>query len=129
MLQEISVAIIAFCMLLITIGIVAILLTLWRAVKALKDLLEEFRNEFKPLAGRIGETVERARQVTEGTLDQVEGFNNSMASVRDKADRLGVLFDVLEEDLEKATLRIFSLVSGLGRFLRTLFRGRPGRDW
>jgi uncharacterized protein YoxC len=126
MLQEISVAVIAFCMLLITIGIVAILLTLWRAVKALKDLLEEFRNEFRPLATRIGETVERARQVTEGTLEQVEGFNASMASVRDKADRLGVLFDVLEEDLEKATLRLFSLVSGLGRFLRTLFRGRPG---
>jgi len=31
---------------------------------------------------------------------------------------------VLEEDLERATIRLFSLLSGIGRFLRNLFTGR-----
>ncbi len=122
MLQEISIAVIALCMLLITTGLVAILFLLWRAMKALKDLLEQFRREFQPLAVRIGETVERARLVAEGTLDEMQELNTSLSSVRDRARRLGVLFEVLEEDLERATLRLFSLFTGLGRFIRTAFR-------
>jgi len=121
-LQEISIAVIAVCMLLITAGLVAILILLLQAIRTLKDLLEQVRREYQPMAARIGEAVERALLVAEGTFDEMQVLKTSLTSVRDRARRLGVLFEVIEEDVEKVTLRFFSLFSGLSRFIRTAFR-------
>ncbi len=120
---QISLVVIALCTLFLTAGVAAILFGIWRAVRSLGKLLKEFTEEFHPLALRIEETVEHARQLTEGVLDQADEFADSVAGVRERAERMGAIFEVLERDLEKATLRLFGLMSGIGRFLRTTIRG------
>ena len=120
---QISLVVIALCTLFLTTGTMAVIYGAWRAVRSLGKLLKEFKEEFQPLALRIEETVEHARQVAEGALDQAEGFADSVAGVRERAERMGAIFEVLEEDLERATLRLFGLMSGVGRFLRTTLRG------
>ena len=121
---QVSLAVIALCALLLTLGTLAVILGAWKAVKALGDLLEEFKQEFKPLAERIEDTVEHARQVAEDALVVADGFSDSVAGVQERAERLGAMLEVLEEDMERATLRLFSLMSGIGRFLRLSVRGR-----
>jgi hypothetical protein len=120
---QISLVVIALCTLFLTAGVAAILFGIWRAVRSLGKLLKQFKEDFEPLALRIEETVEHARLVAEGALDQAEEFADSVAGVRERAERMGAIFEVLEEDLEKATLRLFGLMSGVGRFLRTAIRG------
>ena len=121
---QVSLAVIALCALLLTLGTLAVIFGAWKAVKALGDLLEEFKEEFKPLAERIEDTVEHARQVAEDALVVADGFSDSVAGVQERAERLGAMLEVLEEDMERATLRLFSLMSGIGRFLRLSVRGR-----
>ena len=121
---QVSLAVIALCALLLTLGTLAVIFGAWKAVKALGDLLEEFKEEFKPLAERIEDTVEHARQVAEDALVVADGLSDSVAGVQERAERLGAMLEVLEEDMERATLRLFSLMSGIGRFLRLSVRGR-----
>lgn len=124
---QISLAVIALCTLLLTAGALVVIFGAWRAVKALRKQLEEFKEEFRPMAERVQETVEHARLVAEDVLDTADGFSETLSGVHGRAERMGALFKVLEEDMERATLRLFSFMSGLGRFLRATVRGR-GND-
>jgi uncharacterized protein YoxC len=127
---QISLVVIAVCTLLLTILPLLIAFKVYQMMRAATKVVKEFQEEFKPLAEEIKDLASHATEVADDALYQVEGFTEAVAGVRERAERMGLLAEVLEEDLERFTIRIFSFVSGIGRFLRSLFRKETSNnDW
>ena len=121
---QISLVVIAVCTVLLTLVPLLIAWKFYTLMRVITRIVKDFQQEFQPLAEEIQDLASYAVEVAEGALGEVEGFTDSVAGVRERAARMGALAEVLEEDLERATIRLFSLLSGIGRFLRNLFTGR-----
>lgn len=123
---QISLVVIAVCTVLLTIVPLFIAWKLYQLMRTVVKLVKDFQEEFKPLAEEVKELALHATQIADDALYEVGSFTEAVSGVREKAERMGLLAEVLEEDLEKATIRIFSLFSGLARFLKSIFQ--KGRD-
>ncbi|MFC1500068.1 DUF948 domain-containing protein [Candidatus Zixiibacteriota bacterium] len=119
---QISLVIIAICTVLLTVVPLLIAWQAYRLMRAVTKVAKEFQEEFKPLAEEVKDLASHATEVADSALYEVEGFTEAVAGVRERAERMGLLAEVLEEDLERVTIRIFSFFSGFGRFIKSLFR-------
>lgn len=119
---QISLVVIAVCTLLLTLVPLLIAWKLYQLVRTVTKIVKKFQVEFQPLAEEIKDLAFHATEVAEGALDEVEGFTEAVSGVRQRAERMGLLAEVLEEDLEKATLKIFSLFTGFTKFIKSLFQ-------
>jgi len=112
---------------LLTVVPLLIAWKLYQVMRTVTAVVKDFQEQFQPLADDVKELAERATEVAEDALDQTEGFVEAVAGVRAKAERMGLLAEALEEDLERTTIRIFSGFAALGRFLKSLFRRETDR--
>lgn len=128
---QISLVVIALSTLVLAGFILAILFGMLKGVRRVVRLLEEFRGEFGPLADEVRVTVRQANEVAGRAVEEVEGFTHTVSGVRKRTERLGALVEVLEEDLEKATVRMISLVgavAGLAGKVRRRKGRKAGKD-
>ncbi|MFC1529082.1 DUF948 domain-containing protein [Gemmatimonadota bacterium] len=123
---QISLVIIAVCTLLLTIVPLLIAFQVYRMMRSVTKVVKEFQEDFKPLTEEIKEFASHATEVADNILVEVEGFTEAVAGVRERAERMGLLAEVLEEDLERVTIKMFSFFGGIGRFVKSLFRKDSG---
>ena len=123
---QISLVVIALSTLVLAGFTLALLFGLLQGVRQGVRLLEDFRSEFGPLADEIRTTVRHANEVAGRAVDEVEGFTDSVSGVRRRTERLGALIEILEEDLEKTTVKLVSLVGAVTGLARKV-RGRRDR--
>jgi hypothetical protein len=112
---------------LLTVVPLLIAWKLYQVMRTVTALIKDFREQFQPLADEVKELAGRATEVADDALDQAEGFIETVAGVRERAERMGLLAEVLEEDLERVTIRIFSAFSGMARFITSIFTRNSGR--
>ncbi len=124
---QISLVIIAVCAVLLTIVPLLITLKIYLVMRSVQKVVKEFQEDFKPLTEEIKEFASHATEVADNVLIEVEGFTEAVAGVRERAERMGLLAEVLEEDLERVTIKMFSFFGGIGRFVKSLFRRDSGR--
>lgn len=119
---QISLVVIAVCTVLLTVVPLLIAWKVYQLMRAVTKVVKEFQEEFRPLAEEIKDLASHATEVADDALNEVKGFTEAVAGVRERAERMGLLAEVLEEDLERVTIRIFSFFSGFARFIKSLFR-------
>ena len=119
---QISLVVIAVCCVLLTLVPLLIAWKLYQLVRTVTKIVKDFQKEFRPLADEVKDLALHATEVADDALYEVEGFVEAVSGVRERAERMGLLAEVLEEDLEKATIRIFSFFSGIVRFIKSLFQ-------
>ena len=124
---QISLVVIAVCTVLLTVLPLLIAFKLYQVMRTVTALVKDFREQFQPLADDVKELAGRATEVAEDALDQAESFMEAVSGVRERAERMGLLAEALEEDLERTTIRIFAGVSGVVRFITSLFKRDSGR--
>ncbi|MFO7769203.1 MAG: hypothetical protein R6W82_09670 [bacterium] len=121
---QISLVVIALSTLVLAGFILALLLGLLQGVRQGVRLLQEFREEFGPLAEEMRITLGHANEVAGRAAEEVEGFTETVSGVRRRTERLGALVEVLEEDLEKATVKMVSLVGAVAGLAGSVKRRR-----
>jgi uncharacterized protein YoxC len=127
LIQTISQAVIALSLLTLAIVLCLLLRALYRGIRRLTSLLEEWQQQLRPLIGEVSETVRRANRVADRALDEVEGFTDSVSGIRQRTSRLTALVEILEEQLENSAVRLVSLVGGLASFMRRGKRAQKTR--
>lgn len=126
--QTVSLAVIAVSTLVLAVFVLALLFGIYMGVRRVNGILQDVRDAFGPLAEEMKQTAQHANEVAERLLDEADGFTDSVGGVRRRAERLGALVEVLEEDLENATVKLLAVLGGLAGMMGRAGRTRESRS-
>jgi uncharacterized protein YoxC len=122
MLLTISVTVIAAVMLGLVIFLVPVLLQVRRTAREAEKVLEIVRMQIVPVGHDLTLISSEVNGILQSIHRQVEGVEDSVATVRDATERLREFEEGVLRRFEAPLFALAAVVSGISRGIETFFR-------
>lgn len=125
MSQTVSLAIIAICMLVITVAILGTAIALLIVALAAKKSINKLTSRAQPLISQATETVKTANSIANTVKARTEGIiGKAEDTVDDVSRRIKTTTNIIQESISPPMINIASLVTGVSRGLEVLGQSR-----
>ncbi|MFZ5516324.1 MAG: DUF948 domain-containing protein [Candidatus Zhuqueibacterota bacterium] len=120
MILEISVAIIAFFVVVFVIGLLIVLFQIRRTAIEAEKLLDTTRQHIAPLSHDLAIIFNDVKKIVESIKGQVEKVDEGVSDLREAARRISEFEKMLQEKLEKPIVEFSALFTAIAKLLRSL---------
>ena len=118
MILEISVAIIAFFVIIFVIGALFLFVQIRRTAKEAEKLLDTTRQQVAPLSHDLTIILNDAKKIVSSIQSQVGKVEKGVDELQEVAERFNEFEKMLEERLRQPILEFATLVTAISRALR-----------
>lgn len=121
MMLEISVAIIAFFVVVFVIGLLFVFAQIRRTAKEAEKLMDTTRQQVTPLSHDLAIILNDAKKIVQTIKDQMEKVDQGVTDLKDTAKRISEFEKTLQERLEQPIVEFATLLTAISKALRALF--------
>jgi len=118
MLLEISVAVIAFFVIVFVIGILIVFVQIRRTAKEAEKLLDTTRQQITPLAHDLTIILNEVKKIVQSVQSQMGKVEKGVDELKETAIRISEFEKMLQTKLEQPILEFTTLVAAISRALR-----------
>lgn len=118
MILEISVAVIAFFVVVFVIGLLVVLVQIRRTAKEAEKLLDTSRQQIAPLAHDLTIILNDAKKIVQSVQLQMGKIELGVDHLKETAIRISEFEKMVQEKIEQPILEISTLVTAISRALR-----------
>jgi len=120
MILEISVAIIAFFIVVFVIGLLIVLFQIRRTAIEAEKLLDTTRQHITPLSHDLAIIFNDVKKIVHSIQSQIEKVDEGVSDLREAARRISEFEKMLQEKLEKPIVEFSALFTAIAKLLRSL---------
>jgi len=118
MLLEISVAVIAFFVIVFVIGILIVFVQIRRTAKEAEKLLDTTRQQITPLAHDLTIILNEVKKIVQSVQSQMGKVEKGVDELKETAIRISEFEKMLQTKLAQPILEFTTLVAAISRALR-----------
>jgi len=118
MILEISVAVIAFFIVVFVIGLLIVFVQIRRTAKEAEKLLDTTRQQITPLAHDLTIIFNDVKKIVQSVQAQVGKVEKGVDELKETAMRINEFEKMLQQKLEQPILEFATLVTAISRALR-----------
>lgn len=129
MSEQVSLAIIAICMLVVTVSIVVVAIVLTIVVLRANKSINTLTKRVQPLIAQANETAKTANGVVQVVKTRTEEIMNTAENTVDTvARKVKITTDIVQESISPPLITVASVMTGVSRGLEVLsqMRGKGG---
>lgn len=118
MILEISVAIIAFFIVIFVFGLLVSLVQIRRTAKEAEKLMETTRHQIAPISHDLTIIVNDVKRIVGSVQKQMGMVEHGVSEIKDTIARIDHFEKVVQDRLEQPILEFATLVSAISRILK-----------
>ncbi len=124
MIIEISVAVIAFFIVVFVIGLLIALAQIRRTAKEAEKFLDTARQHIGPISHDLTIIFNDVKRITQSIQQQVSKVEKGVDELKQIATRINEFEKMVQDKIEQPIMLIVSLIAGLTRPIRALIERR-----
>jgi len=124
MILEISVAVIAFFIVVFVIGLLIALVQIRRTAKEAEKLLDTIRQHITPLSHDLTIIFNESKKIVQSVQQQVGKVEKGVDEIKQIATRINDFERLVQDKLEQPILAITTLIAALTKPIRALLNFR-----
>lgn len=124
MITEISVAVIAFIMVVFVIGLLIVLAQIRRAAKEAEKFLDTARQHIGPISHDLTIIFNDVKRITNSVQQQVGKVEQGVDEIKQIAIRINEFEKLVQDKIEQPILAIASLIAAITKPIRAIIEHR-----
>ena len=118
MILEISVAIIAFFVVVFVIGLLFVLVQIRRTAKEAEKLMDTSRQQIAPISHDLTIIVNDVKRIVQSIQKQIDMVEDGVGDIKDTVTRITQFEKELQEKLQQPIIEFATLISAISKALR-----------
>ncbi len=124
MITEISVAVIAFFVVVFVIGLLIVLAQIRKTAKEAEKFLDTARQHIGPISHDLTIILNDAKRITQSVQLQMSKVEKGVEEIKEIATRINEFEKLVQEKIEQPVLAVASLVAALSKPVKALIEHR-----
>lgn len=120
MILEISVAIIAFFVVVFVIGLLFVLVQIRRTAREAEKLMDTTRQQITPLSHDLAIIFNDVKKIVQSVQGQMAKVDEGVTELKDTARRISEFEKTLQDKLEQPIVEFATLLTAISKALRAL---------
>lgn len=128
MITEISVAVIAFFIVVFVIGVLILFAQIRRTAKEAEKFLDSARQHIGPISHDLAIIFNDVKRITQSVQQQVGKVEKGVDEIKQIATRINEFEKLVQDKIEQPILAVASLIAAIAKPIRAIFEHRKEKQ-